>query len=187
MSRKWLLILFLIGVICLGSATLIWAITPSPAAAQCGSNPPPDSTCYTCHILEDPVAGNGEWHGVHARKDCCARCHGGNCTAAYKDLAHQDMIANPLSDIYTNCHSCHPDDYQARAVTFAVELGITPGSIATPTLSPAGKVAASPLVILPSPISSQPPAFPWPALLGGVTIMVLILLGLIAYITHLRA
>jgi hypothetical protein len=104
-----------------------------------------------------------------------------------KDLAHQDIIANPLSDIYTNCHSCHPDDYLVRAEVFAVELGITPSSISTPTPVPAGKVLASPLVILPSPISSQPSTFPWLAILGGLPIIVLFLFGLITLIIHLRA
>ena len=104
-----------------------------------------------------------------------------------KDLAHQDMIANPLSDIYTNCHSCHPADYQSQAVVFAGELGITPSSIPTPTPAPAGKVLASPLVILPSPVVATPSTFPWFAILGGLPIIVLFLLGLITLITHLRA
>ena len=104
-----------------------------------------------------------------------------------KALAHQGMIANPLSDIYTDCHSCHPDDYQVRAEVFALELGITPSSIPTPTPVPAGKVMASPLVIFPSPISSQPSTFPWPAILGGLTIIILFLFGLITLIIYLRA
>ena len=187
MSRKWLITLVFIGILFLGCSVLVWAITPIPAAAQCGSNPPPDSSCYTCHVEQDPVYENGEWHGVHARKDCCAKCHGGNCSTMDKDLAHQSLITNPLSDIYTNCHSCHPDDYQVRAEVFAIELGITPSSIPTPTPVPVGKVMASPLVILPSPISSQPSTFPWPAILGGLTIIVLFLFGIITLIIYLRA
>src|SRR4030042_4061802 len=184
MSRKWFFTLVFIGLFFLGGSVLVWAMTPTPVAAQCGSNPPPDSSCYTCPVTQYPVYENGLWHGVHARKDCCAKCHGGNCSTMDKDLAHQDMIANPLSDIYTDCHSCHPDDYQSRAVVFSGELGITPSSIPTPTPVPAGKVLASPLVILPSPISSQPSTFPWLAVLGGLTIIVVVLFGLIAYITH---
>jgi hypothetical protein len=187
MSRKCLITLVFTGLFFLGCSVFVWAMTPIPAAAQCGSNPPPDSSCYTCHVEQDPVYENGLWHGVHARKDCCAKCHGGNCSTMDKDLAHQDMVSNPLSDIYTNCHNCHPDDYLSRAEVFAVELGITPSSILTPTPAPAGKVMASPLVILPSPISRQPSAFPWPAILGGLTIVILFLFGIIALITHLRA
>ena len=104
-----------------------------------------------------------------------------------EDLAHQDMIANPLSDIYTNCHSCHPDDYQVRAEIFATELGITPGSIPTPTPVSKVQIVVSPLVILPSPISNQPSTFPWLAILGSLPIIVLFLFGLITRIIHLRA
>ena len=60
-----------------------------------------------------PVYDQGDWHVLHARKDCCAQCHGGNCSSMDKDLAHEGMVANPLEDIYTNCYHCHPDDYQA--------------------------------------------------------------------------
>jgi hypothetical protein len=187
MSRKWLITLVFIGIFFLGGSVLVWAMTPIPAAAQCGSNPPPDSSCFTCHVEQDPVYENGLWHGVHARKDCCAKCHGGNCSTMDKDLAHQDIIANPLSDIYTNCHSCHPDDYLVRAEVFAVELGITPSSISTPTPVSKVQMVVSPLVILPSPISSQPSTFPWLAILGGLPIIVLFLFGLITLIIHLRA
>src|SRR4030042_4348078 len=179
MPRKWLITLVFIGILFLGFGALVWVMTPIPAAAQCGSNPPPDSSCYTCHVQEDSVSGNGEWHGIHANKDCCAKCHGGNCSTMDKDLAHQDMIANPLSDIYTDCHSCHPDDYQSRAVVFSGELGITPSSIPTPTPAPVGKVLASPLVILPSPVVATQSTFPWLAILGGLPIIVLFLFGLI--------
>jgi hypothetical protein len=187
MSRKSLITLVFICTLFLGCIVFVWAMTPSPVAAQCGSNPPPDSSCYTCHVEQDPVNDNGEWHGVHGQKDCCAKCHGGNCSTMDKDLAHQSLITNPLSDIYTNCHSCHPDDYEIRAEVFAIQLGITPSSISTPTPVPAGKVMASPLVILPTPISSQPSTLPLPAILGGLTIIILFLFGIILLITHLRA
>jgi len=187
MSRKRFLVIITTGMLILGIGLLIWALTPSLVSAQCGSNPPPDSSCYTCHVQQDPVAGNGEWHGVHARKDCCAKCHGGNCSTMEKDIAHQGMIANPLSDIYTDCHSCHPDDYQAKAAVFAAELDITPGSIATPTPVPAGKAQAVPLVILPAPTSTVSPAFPLSLLLGNSVIIILFISGIIMLITHLRS
>jgi len=187
MSRKWLIVLVLIGILFWGFSVLVWAMTPIPAAAQCGVDLPPESSCITCHDQEAPVYENGEWHGIHARKDCCTNCHGGNCRAMDEDLAHQDMIANPLSNIYTNCHCCHPDDYQARAEVFAVELGVTPGSIPTPTPFSKLQMVVSPLVILPSPISSQPSSFPRLAILKGLPIIVLFLFGLITLITHLRA
>lgn len=104
-----------------------------------------------------------------------------------KALAHQGMIANPLSDIYTNCHGCHPDDYQSRAETFADALGITPSSIATPTPAPRGKVLASPLVILPAPISATSTAFPLLIIIGGAVVVILFTVGIIVLITQLRS
>jgi hypothetical protein len=50
-----------------------------------------------------------------------------------KDLAHEGVVAQPLSDIYTNCHSCHPTDYIERADQLAATLNVTPDSCATPS------------------------------------------------------
>ena len=187
MSIKWFYIILGLGMFFLGISLLFWVLTPSPVSAQCGSNPQPDTSCYTCHVQEDPVAGNGDWHGVHGRKDCCAKCHGGNCSTMDKDLAHQGIIANPLTDIYTNCHSCHPDDYQAKADIFAAELGITPGSIATPTPAPVSKVQAASLVILPAPASTGSLSIPRPLILGGSLLIILFISGIILLITHLHS
>jgi hypothetical protein len=60
-----------------------------------------------------------------------------------KDLAHESLTANPLSDIYTDCHSCHPD-YDARAQIFASTLGVTPGTCATPTRVPVTNISGEP-------------------------------------------
>lgn len=187
MSRKWLITPVFVGIFFSGFGAMVWAMTPLPAVAQCGADLPTESSCISCHDQEAPVYENGEWHGIHARKDCCTNCHGGNCRAIDEDLAHQDMMANPLSDIYTNCHGCHPDDYQARAEVFAVELGITPSSIPTPTPVSKAQMVVGPLVILPSPISSQQSTFPWLAILGGLPIIILILFGIITLIIHMRA
>lgn len=102
-----------------------------------------------------------------------------------KTLAHQGMIANPLSDIYTNCHSCHPEDYQQVAETFAMELGITPGSIATPTPAPPEEVSANSLIILPSPGHNSSAGFPLSIALAGLVVMILMLFGIIMLIMHL--
>jgi hypothetical protein len=187
MTRKRFFVIICTGILFLAIGILAWVLTPLPVSAQCGSNPSPDSSCYTCHVQEALVAGNGEWHGVHGRKDCCAKCHGGNCSTMEKDIAHQGIVANPLSDIYTSCHSCHPDDYQAKADVFAAELEITPGSIGTPTPVPAGKVLGAPLAILPAPVITTSSALPLPLILGGSAFLILLLLGIIVLITQLRS
>jgi hypothetical protein len=128
-----------------------FSVWQAPSAmAQCGKQLP--SSCITCHAQEEPVADKGEWHTIHANKDICIRCHGGNASTMDKELAHQGMTTNPLSDIYTDCHRCHPD-YNERAEKFAHILGVTPGSCATPTAVAVSNVSSGPP---PSGIVQQP-------------------------------
>ena len=99
--------------------------------AQCGSQA---SSCKNCHEVkgEDPVNTKGDWHTAHAFGDFCEFCHGGNVQATDKDAAHQGLVA-PLGDVKTNCASCHADDYQAKAETYATALGVTVGAGGTGT------------------------------------------------------
>jgi hypothetical protein len=184
MSRKWFFVTSSMGVLFVAAGFALWASFPPPARAQCGDIPP-KSSCITCHAQEDPVFGKGEWHDIHAAKDCCVSCHGGNCTTMDKNLAHQDLIANPLSDIYTDCRDCHPDDYQARAERFAAVLNIIPGSSPTATPVAVGPAVEHPIVII-SPGQSTSGGLTWPLGLGGLGAAMLFLLGLFLLYHHLR-
>jgi hypothetical protein len=132
---QWFFITALAGII----ALLIIEI--APVQAQCGDLQP--SSCAACHAQEDPVNEKGEWHIIHASKDICINCHGGNGKINDKDLAHEGLTKQPLNDIYTDCHCCHPD-YDDRAARFAPTLGVTPGSCATPTPIPIGNISSEP-------------------------------------------
>jgi len=139
----------------LAGIMMLAVIGGTPVQAQC-ENPQP-SSCTTCHALEYPVNEKGEWHVIHASKDICMNCHGGNGSAMEKDLAHEGLTAHPLNDIYTDCHSCHPD-YDERAAQFAPILGVTPGSCATPTSIPVSNIPGEPpsgSISLPTTPSSQ--------------------------------
>jgi hypothetical protein len=182
MPRKWFLLLHGLGILSLAFGLVLWI--QSPVRAQCGDNPQ-KSSCITCHTKEDPVELEGEWHAIHARKDCCTNCHGGNCVAIDKDLAHENLVENPLTDIYTGCHSCHPDDYAARAARFAVILAVTPGSISTPTAVPTSQVVEHPMVIL-SPSAPATSFQPWLLMLDGFVLCGLILLVVIVLIYYLH-
>jgi hypothetical protein len=136
--------------------------------AQCGG--PQTSSCSTCHAQEDPVNEKGEWHIIHASKDICMNCHGGNGSALDKDSAH------PLDDIYTDCHSCHPD-YDERAARFAPTLGVTPGSCATPTLVPIGNIPGEPpsgSINIPNNVMNTTPS-QRPFIVIGATLVILTL------------
>ncbi len=153
--------------------SLFFVWRPFSVSAQCG-NPQP-SSCITCHTKEYPVTDKGAWHSIHASKDICVNCHGGNVSTMDKNLAHESMLSQPLSDIYTDCHHCHPD-YIERAVPFAATLQITPSGCATPTpvavsnvssgLPPNGIVMPSGSVSTFSPFQSSL------LILGGLALMV---------------
>ena len=139
---------------------------PSVAHAQCGE--PPVSSCKTCH----QPALTGEWHAIHASKDLCINCHGGNGTVMTASLAHEGMTAHPLSDIYTDCHSCHPDDYALRAERFASTLGETVGSCATPTAAAAAPVSYEPMVVEPASMEGMVrPSSPAGWIFGGTIVI----------------
>ena len=164
-------VLLLVGLFCLQQT--------SPVFAQCGD--PQPSSCTTCHAQEDPVSNKGAWHSSHANEDICINCHGGNGTAMDKNLAHEGMVTQPLSDIYTDCHSCHPD-YVERAVPFAATLQITPSSCATPTPVAVSNVSSGlppSSMVLPSNLtsaasSSQPFLF----IAGGLAVLAFFFFGL---------
>jgi hypothetical protein len=178
MSHNRYLMTSLIDVFFLITGMLIWAMTPSTSSAQCGDNPPPKSSCITCHEKEYPVYKNGEWHGIHALKDCCTSCHGGNCGTMDKDLAHEDLVVNPLEDVYTNCYKCHPDDYQARAERFGALLGVTPRSSPTATPFPTEQaVVGYQIVILPTTSLPAPHLQQWLPELWAFTMLIITLLA----------
>jgi hypothetical protein len=172
----------MMGILLLGTAIVYWSLAPSPAAAQCGDNPQ-ELSCVTCHDQQDPVYQKGEWHAVHARKEVCTSCHAGNCSTMDKDLAHEGLVADPLTDIYTGCHGCHPDDYATRAARFAVVLAVTPGSVATPTAVPTRQVVDHPMVILPSVPAYGPLQVSWLFVdgLAFTGLIMLVLIGLRLY------
>jgi len=146
-------------------AAVCWLL-PSGAesvSAQCGDIPA-DSSCITCHAESYPVYGVGEWHVIHARKDCCWNCHGGNTQAMQKDLAHEGMTLFPLQDIYQSCYACHPADYGDRAVRFGNALGVVPSAEKLPPPSKPlqkGTQEELMLVILSTPEAARFPVISW--------------------------
>jgi len=110
--------------------------TPSPAAAQCGSQA---SSCKNCHEVQGqlPVNAIGDWHISHAFGDFCQFCHAGNVQAMEAETAHQSMVA-PLADPIASCGACHPTDARDLAVVYGTALGIEVGAAG------GGPVAVSP-------------------------------------------
>jgi hypothetical protein len=178
-SFRWFLISFLAVII------LLLLVGTAPAQAQCGV--PQPSSCITCHAQEDPVSEKGAWHIIHASKDICINCHGGNGSTMNKDLAHVSVTANPLNDIYTDCHSCHLD-YDVRAQIFASTLGVTPGSCATPTPIPgsstSGDSPSGGINIPTNLVSMNASGQPFLVIGGMLSILTLFLFGLFIMERH---
>ena len=105
--------------------------SPIPVSAQCGTGQQL-SSCVNCHQQQAAFSGNGDWHRLHAGKNTCVDCHGGNPTALDEAQAHLGIFANPLTDVYTNCHTCHPSEFQQRAGSFAAILHTTPTGLTAP-------------------------------------------------------
>lgn len=173
--RGVLTIAFLFGV------ALIWcAVSASPVLADCGT--PTKSSCITCHAPDGHVEVMGKWNSVHLNQDMCINCHGGNGSTMNKDLAHEGIVAQPLSDIYTNCHSCHPD-YDVRAQIFASTLGITPASCATPTPIPISNTSGEPPsggIYIPNKlVATTPSSQPFLVPGGMLLILTIFLFGLV--------
>lgn len=126
MSQKIITFFFLgLGMLLLVSS--VFLMTATPVKAQCGSQA---SSCKNCHETQaqKPVNNDGtSWHTQHAFGDFCYICHAGNNQATEINASHTGMVA-PLSDIITNCKSCHPNDYEARAQVYATTLGVTVGT-----------------------------------------------------------
>jgi hypothetical protein len=131
MTKKHMLRWLLAFGLFLGVIIICGGILTSRALADCGT--PPKSSCITCHAVDGHVTAMGDWNKVHLNQDMCTSCHGGNGSTMDKNLAHASMVAQPLNDVYTDCHSCHPADYISRSDQFAATLNVTPESCATPT------------------------------------------------------
>jgi len=100
----------------------------TPVSADCGTGSG-SSSCVNCHQSPGSSISQGAWHTSHAGKSACIDCHGGNATTLDKAQAHIGVFGDPLTDVYTNCHACHPSDYAGRAGNFAKTLNVTPSGL----------------------------------------------------------
>lgn len=115
--------------------SVMWLLSSSPVAAQCGSQA---SSCKNCHEVQGqlPVNTDGTgWHESHAFGDFCYICHAGNQQAMDIEEAHAGMVP-PLEDVEASCQMCHAADLTERAQVYAailnVELGGSTGGANAP-------------------------------------------------------
>ncbi|MCJ7724447.1 MAG: hypothetical protein MUP03_09970 [Anaerolineales bacterium] len=121
--RKTYTLTIIVAGCALVIVSMFMSLPVSSAKAQCGSQ---ISSCKNCHEVQAqmPVNQDGTgWHQSHAFGDFCEFCHGGNVQSIVKEESHVGMVA-PLSDLQTNCGSCHPSDLKEKAQVYAVALGV---------------------------------------------------------------
>jgi len=84
-----------------------WA--PFSVANACGIGA---SSCFKCHNGTRAIAPKDDkktapWHPDHTTvTDDCVGCHHGNPRIIKKEMAHHDLVANPLTSV-DSCTQCH--------------------------------------------------------------------------------
>ncbi|MBS1271227.1 MAG: hypothetical protein MAGBODY4_00356 [Candidatus Marinimicrobia bacterium] len=117
-----------------GIFLLLFFGSMSSVYAQCGASL---SSCKTCHEVKRtmPVMTKGDWHKDHSFGDFCEFCHGGNTASKVQAEAHEGINMIPVKTPGNTCSSCHPDDYNDRAQTYAeilnVEIDESGGAVQT--------------------------------------------------------
>ncbi|MCF7804761.1 MAG: hypothetical protein K9N46_04865 [Candidatus Marinimicrobia bacterium] len=107
----------------IGMFLLLFFGSMSSVYAQCGASL---SSCKTCHEVKRamPVMTKGDWHKDHSFGDFCEFCHGGNTASKVQAEAHEGINMIPVKTPGNTCSSCHPDDYNDRAQTYAEILNV---------------------------------------------------------------
>jgi len=77
-----------------------------PLANACGLGA---TSCFKCHNGQRaPAPSPKPWHTDHAKVNfSCNGCHKGNPRLIKTELAHTNLISNPLTQPSATCASCH--------------------------------------------------------------------------------
>lgn len=96
--------------------------SPVPLANACGLGA---SSCFRCHngkraALPTTAPDVAPWHHQHTSVNySCTGCHQGNPRILKQEIAHKNLVVNPLTVPEKTCSSCHsPADVDALANTW---------------------------------------------------------------------
>ncbi len=85
-------------------------LSPIPLANACGLGA---SSCFRCHngrraAAPDVTEEKGLWHKHHSSVNySCTGCHQGNPRILKQEIAHTNLVVNPLTIPEKTCGSCH--------------------------------------------------------------------------------
>lgn len=102
--------------------TQVQQFSPVPLANACGLGA---SSCFRCHngkraALPTTTPDVAPWHHQHSSVNySCTGCHQGNPRILKQEIAHKNLVVNPLTVPEKTCGSCHtPGDVGALADTW---------------------------------------------------------------------
>jgi hypothetical protein len=84
--------------------------SPVALANACGLGA---SSCFRCHNGKRAALPNMDdaaapWHSQHAKVNySCTGCHKGNPRILKQEIAHKNLVANPLAATSQTCATCH--------------------------------------------------------------------------------
>ncbi|MBF0218069.1 MAG: hypothetical protein HQL49_00865 [Gammaproteobacteria bacterium] len=85
-------------------------VTASPIgiANACGLGA---SSCFKCHNgTRAALAAPKPWHTEHEKVNhSCVGCHDGNERLMLKEMAHKELVGNPILTPEKYCMNCHKD------------------------------------------------------------------------------
>lgn len=95
-----------------------------PASADSGTLNGHTSSCLGCHEDLYYNYDTGKHYCLTEASTRCVDCHAGNPEALDEKTAHAGLIVHPiLNGDISRCKSCHQQDAQAHADTFAALAG----------------------------------------------------------------
>lgn len=128
-----------------GSLQVASAQTPKPGQ---------DESCFKCHANLYMLHDTGKWYCMCGTRARCSFCHGGVVGSMDVDVAHQNLIADPITQNRAVCQSCHPQDAEERIATFITKAGVkTPRPVSTVQVA-----ALNHLEGLPTELQESPPS-----------------------------
>jgi hypothetical protein len=136
-----------------------WTFWSGGVAAQSAAaqtpKPDQDESCFKCHANLYQLHDSGKWYCLCGTRARCSVCHGGVVGSMEMEVAHQNLIAHPITQNRSVCQNCHPQDAAQRIATFIAKAGLkTPQPVSTVAVTALGGEGALPLSLQEKPPSA---------------------------------
>ncbi|GAB4479363.1 MAG: hypothetical protein Kow0088_20190 [Anaerolineales bacterium] len=124
----------------------LWAAVQHGVAQT--PKPDQDESCLKCHANLYMLHDTGKWYCMCGTRARCSFCHGGVVGSMDMEIAHQNLIVNPITANSSVCQSCHPQDAEERIAVFVAKAGVkTPQPLGTVEVADLSGEGALPAVL----------------------------------------